>query len=91
MTMPAQGKSAALDRSKSGGTEELERLRRGEISLDAYLDFRADESVKALAGSLPADRLRMIRDTLREQLATDPVLLSMIRGVTGKDPEGRSG
>lgn len=66
-------------------------MRRGEITLDAYLDFRADESVKALAASLPADRLRMIRDTMREQLATDPVLLAMIRGITGTDPEGRTG
>jgi hypothetical protein len=89
--MPAQGKSATAERSQSGGSAALDRLRRGEITLDAYLDFRADESVKALEGSLPADRLRMIRDTMREQLATDPVLLAMIRGVTGTDPEGRTG
>lgn len=91
MTMPAHGKSTALDRSASGGSAELDRLRRGEITLDAYLDFRADEGVKALAGTLPAERLHMIRDTLREQMATDPVLLAMIRGITGKDPEGRTG
>ncbi len=85
--MSAQGSSGALDRAGNGGSAALERLRRGEITLDAYLDFRADESVKALSGSIPEERLEMIRLAMREQLATDPVLLAMVEAVTGGKPE----
>jgi hypothetical protein len=88
--MPTQGRpqAGAAARRTGGGSAPLEQLRRGEITLDAYLDFRADESVKHLTKRVPASRLRMLRDTARELLASDPVLLRMLRNITGMDPEG---
>jgi hypothetical protein len=73
-------------RKTSGGSAPLDQLRRREITLDAYLDFRADESVKHLSAKLPALRVRMLRDTARQLLSSDPVLLRMLKGITGVDP-----
>jgi hypothetical protein len=90
--MPPAGKldAAAANRRASGGSDELNRLRRGEITLDDYLDFRADESVRILAGRVPAERLRMIRDMNRALLAEDPVLVAQIERLTGLKPQGHS-
>jgi hypothetical protein len=82
--MPSQGKSGATAAAPrtTGGSAELHRLRNGESTLDEYLDFRADESVKSLEGLVPADKLRMIRDVNRELLATDPVLIAQLTRLT---------
>ena len=90
MGMPIDGKSqmSAAVRRTTGGSEALERLRRGEITLDDYLDFRADESVKTLKGVVSDAKLRILRDTNRELIETDPVLVAMIRRITGLDPQG---
>jgi len=87
--MPSEGKSSSgrLARKANDGSEALGRLRRGEMTLDAYLDLRADESVRPLIGLVEPTRLRVIRDVLREELTMDPVLVEMVRGATGRDPE----
>jgi hypothetical protein len=71
-------------RSTSGvdGSAALERLRRGEIDLDQYLDTRVDEAVRPFSGRLPAEQLEFVKSTLREQLATDPVLVELVRQTT---------
>ena len=66
---------------------ELERLTRGEISLDDYLDARVTEAVQHLEDKLSSDQLAFVRQTLRDQLATDPVLVELVRQATGKTPE----
>jgi hypothetical protein len=86
--MPTQGRPNAgtAVRKTAGGSAPLDQLRRREITLDAYLDFRADESVKHLTQKLPASRVRMLRETARELLSSDPVLLRMLKGITGAEP-----
>ncbi len=88
--MPAQrdGASGATARRIPGGSDALMRLRRGELSLDAYLDFRADEAVRDLSKALPPDRVATIRTAIREQLATDPVLLALVDHVRNTGREG---
>lgn len=81
-------KTGAAATAAGGGSAPLEQLRRGEVTLDAYLDFRADESVKYLAKTLPAAHVRLLRDAAREMLSSDPVLIRMLRGVTGVDLGG---
>jgi len=83
-----QGSSGAAARVLASGSEALGRLRRGEITLDAYLDFRADEAVRDLVGVVSAERVRTIRDALREQLATDPVLTAMVEHVARTARDG---
>ena len=73
------------------GSDELGRLQRGELSLDDYLDSRSAEAVRHLEGKLPAEQLEFVQQTLREQLATDPVLVELVRRVTGKLPSEPAG
>jgi hypothetical protein len=64
----------------------LEQLQRGDIDLDRYLDARVAEAVKHLDGKLPVGQLDFVRQALREQLATDPVLVELVREATGSVP-----
>ena len=69
---------------------ELGRLQRGEIGLDAYLDGRVDEATRHLVGKLSPEQLDFVRQTLRSELTTDPVLQELVRRTTGKIPESTS-
>jgi hypothetical protein len=66
---------------------ELGRLERGEIGLETYLDGKVSEATQHLAGKLSPDQLAFIRETLRGELASDPVLVELVRRTTGKSPE----
>jgi len=66
------------------GSSELERLGRGEISLDEYLDARVLEATEHLGGKLSAEQLDFVKSTLRAQLESDPVLIELVQRATGK-------
>lgn len=72
------------------GSASLRGLERGELSLDQYLDARVDEAVRHLAEKLPAEQLDFVRQSLREQLASDPVLVELVRRTTGRVPDVRN-
>ncbi|MET0794261.1 MAG: hypothetical protein ABW061_22250 [Polyangiaceae bacterium] len=61
----------------------LESVQRGELSLDQYLDGRVTEATHHLAGKLSPDQLDFVKQSLREQLATDPVLVELVQRTTG--------
>lgn len=65
---------------------ELGRLQRGEISLDDYLDLKADKAVAHLRGLVSERQLRVIRDMVRENLENDPVSVALIQRATGQAP-----
>src|SRR6185503_11484234 len=67
------GVAGAERAAAPSGSEALGRLQRGDIGLDQYLDARVDDAVAHLQGTLPADELAFVKQTLREQLSTDPV------------------
>src|ERR1051325_9357704 len=58
---------------------DLTRLERGEIGLDAYLDARVGEATQHLVGRLSAEQLDFVRQTLRGELSSDPVLVELVR------------
>ncbi len=60
----------------------VDRLQSGELTHDQYLDIRADQAVHHLIGQLPTDQIETIRATLREQLSTDPLLVTLVRRAT---------
>ena len=70
--------------SASGG--DLARLERGELGLDAYLDARVSEATKHLEGRLGRAELDYVKQTLRSQLESDPVLVELVRKATGRAP-----
>jgi len=74
-TAPATRVSAALS-----------SLQRGELSLDQYLDGRVNEAVTHLAGKISPEQLEFVKQSLREQMATDPVLVELVQRTTGAAP-----
>jgi hypothetical protein len=63
---------------------ELARLSRGEIGLDQYLDARVAEATAHLAGRVNAEQLEFVKQTLRVELSSDPVLVELLRRATGQ-------
>jgi hypothetical protein len=61
----------------------LSSLQRGELSLDQYLDSRVSEATSHLVGKLSPDQLEFVKQSLREQMATDPVLVELVQRTTG--------
>ena len=65
------------------GSDALGQLERGEISVDQYLDTRVEQALEHLQSKLSSEQLDFVRSNLREQLATDPVLVELVRRATG--------
>ena len=61
----------------------LERLQRGELTLDQYLDGRVSDATSHLAGKLSPDQLEFVKQSLREQMQTDPVLVELVQRTLG--------
>lgn len=72
--------------SSSVSAASLERLRSGEITLPQYLDERVHEATEHLVGRVAGEQLAFIRQSLREQLSTDPVLVDLVQSATGSLP-----
>jgi hypothetical protein len=66
--------------------QPLDQLRSGAISVSQYLDIKVNEATSHLDQRLGAEQLSFIRDSLREQLSTDPVLVELVRSATGALP-----
>jgi hypothetical protein len=67
----------------------LDRLRAGKISVSEYLDIQVNQATAHLDGRLGAEQLSFVRDSLREQLSTDPVLVDLVKSATGALPPAR--
>jgi hypothetical protein len=65
----------------------LERLRRGDMSLDEYLDEQVELAIGQLPFKLTHVRIAELRVALRETLRTDPVMTELIEQVTGQSPQ----
>src|SRR5882724_11352802 len=64
----------------------LDRLRAGKISVSEYLDIQVEQATAHLDNRLSTEQLSFIRDSLREQLSTDPVLVDLVKSTTGALP-----
>ena len=69
----------------------LSGLERGELSLDQYLDGRVTEATQHLSGKLSPEQLEFVKQSLREQMATDPVLIELVQRTTGVTPAAELG
>jgi hypothetical protein len=54
------------------------------MTLEQYLNERVEKSLAHIKGKVPDDLLEQIRETVREKLRTDPVLVESVRHVTGQ-------
>lgn len=80
------GKGASsLEKLDRGTIEnpEVSALERGELSVDQYLDQQVASAAQHLEGRLSAEQLTFIKESLRASLETDPVLMELVKRVTG--------
>lgn len=73
----------------AAGSEALQRFRRGELTLDEYLDVLVEQNVQHIVPLVSARRLAAIKEVLREALRTSPDLVQAVKDVTGVEPELR--
>lgn len=100
-TNQTSGESFSVDRSASStktgaaekinSTADLERLQSGEISLDDYLQTRADQAVAHLESVVPAEQLDLIKEQLVNQMKQDPSVAVLVQRVTGMLPTDNEG
>ncbi|HXK18459.1 MAG TPA: hypothetical protein VNG33_11685 [Polyangiaceae bacterium] len=62
----------------------LERVRRGELSVEQYVEERLDQAMAHVDPSLPPEQRARAREVLREHIATDPLLSKQLAQLTGK-------
>ena len=74
-----------------GSTADLERLQSGAISLDDYLQTRADQAVAHLASALSKQQLDVIKERLVLQMKQDPTVAALVHRATGILPANNEG
>lgn len=84
--MPASGNSGATAAASGRMSDALAKVRRGEMTLEEYLDHQVESAVKHLVGVVTPEQLETVKETLRAQLEADPALLEMVGHATGTDP-----
>ena len=77
--------------AKAGGASpvagiSLERVRSGEVSVSTWVDGRVEAATAHLAGRVAPEQLAFIQDSLRRQIASDPVLADLAKAATGVAP-----
>jgi hypothetical protein len=82
----ADFKVAKAEAADAVAKSPLDRLQSGEITVAQYLDIRVAEATSHLDKGMSAEHLSFIRSTLRDQLATDPVLVDLVQQATGALP-----
>jgi hypothetical protein len=89
---PATGAEAVFGVSKAAEVQQVsppglaEQVRAGQVDLERYLDLRVEQATEHLVGKLDAERLEIVRDALRAQLESDPMLVELVRVATGLRP-----
>jgi hypothetical protein len=87
---PSTGQPFKVERAAATeAASALDRVRAGEITIDQYLDQKVQGATEHLAGIVSPEQLSFIQNGLREQLATDPVLVDLVRAATGRVPTPR--
>jgi hypothetical protein len=69
------------------GVSPLARLRAGEVDVNGYLDLKVDEATRSLPHGLSPHEIDEIKKVLRDQMATDPGLVDLVRSATGQMPK----
>jgi hypothetical protein len=78
--MAAERTTAAAARTSGPEiSDELRQVQRGSLSLDAYLDAQVERAIAHLRSQVTPQRIALIKDVLRDQLATSPALAELMR------------
>jgi hypothetical protein len=84
--MAAESRAPVATGQSVAESAALAQLRRGELTLDQYLDILVERNVQHIQSRVPAERLAAIKEVLREALVTNPGLVEVVRSLTGCEP-----
>ncbi len=85
--MATDSQQGGARRAPLSGSEALQALQRGQITVEAYLESRLDRALARLGNSVSDERREMLREVLREQLSSDPVIQEYVRRSVGRADE----
>lgn len=71
--------SAAPEATGSARNEALEQYLQGRLTLNEFLDGKVERAVAHLRGKVSAERLQIIKEVLREQLAESPGWVELLK------------
>ncbi len=74
------GRTQPAVESASGSA--FDQLQRGAIDRNQYIEARLQQAVDGLPKSLEPEKVSFIRETLRAQLDTDPMLADLLRRIS---------
>jgi hypothetical protein len=87
MSINRTSSGSALGLVEPPKSDMLCRLQRHEVSLGQYLDYCAEQAVAHLEGLVDSERLQFIKEMIRDQMTTDPVIIRYVEQATGQSPE----
>ena len=79
------GSTAEASRVK--GSDALVQLQRGDLSVEQYLEAQVIEATQHVAAQLSPEQLGFVKESLRQQLQSDPVLVELVRKTVGSQSE----
>lgn len=74
---------AALRAVSAPVSPALEKLRRGELSLEAYIEDRVELAMARVDQHMSVEQREQVRQVLREHVMTDPALQKQLAELTG--------
>lgn len=66
-----------------GGSDALQQLQAGEITLDAYVEQQVVKATEHLKQAMLPQQLEIVTERLRLELKSDPALLQLVKLATG--------
>ena len=72
-------------RTRAVGSEALQRLRRGECTLEQYLDERIERAMQRYGRLIGDEHREMLREVLLAQALVDPVILEYVGRAAGRE------
>ena len=88
LSMASKDSEQTARAAQGSMTDAQRRLKAGEISVDDYLDHCMELALARFRGKLTGEQLEVLRETLRNQLLLDPVLVELVRRATSQEPPG---
>lgn len=81
-----EGASSAQATARTDALDDVDRARlaAGELSIGEYLDLQVERATAHLIDRVPPATMELVRSELREQLAADPVLRSLVERIAAE-------
>lgn len=83
MIVSSQSSPKNPQRTPSAGSEALQQLKRGEITVEQYLEAKVDKAAARLGPLVTEEQRQTLREVVWEHCRTDPVVGEYVRRLSG--------